>query len=266
MVRDYNGFSYRPYYGFALYDNNDKLIKEKEDVPDAWCFSSAFYYLSKSTQKIFKGVYTLKCFKYFEEESGNYCSLSKNQILKMLRYMRRVFDIQATVVEDDNQYVFTFKIKGKAIKHKFVLTFSRVFFEFPYNELARDVFKLRALGKFDGIDYSHKNFLDLFNALCGTYVSFGAGHSLYEYPATNTKNKVLKEVFSKGRSQVQEVYDSHRDTGHAMKRPGDLYRIDWDSNFEKRAAVYSENFKKIIELKKKQNEVQNIRRRARKVL
>ena len=134
-MRNYNDFSYRPDYGFELY-KDDKLLVKQQRVVGAVCFSWVFNFLDRhnSNHAIFKGIYTLKCRKNFVERSGNYCVLSKENVIKVMNVIRKNFDIQVNLKETDDNFEFMFTVVGKPIKHKFILTFSRVFFEYPYKE------------------------------------------------------------------------------------------------------------------------------------
>ena len=74
--------------------------------------------------------------------------------------MRRVFDIKIKFAETEENYIIKLEVVGKPVKHKFILTFCRVFFEFPYNEIAKDVFRIREKGTVRGINYANKSFLE----------------------------------------------------------------------------------------------------------
>ena len=262
-MRDYNGFSYRPDYGYELY-RDGRLVEREDRVRYAACFAAVFRQFYGRNDMVFEGTYKLRCRKEFVMESGNFCALTKEEILKILRYMRRVFDMKARMVETKDNYVFTFKIIGKPVKHKFVLTFSRVFYEFPYNEWARDVFRLRAKGIVDGIDYSHKSFLELYHVITASYTGgLGNGHSLFCYPTLEISNKVLNDAFEKGLSRVHDVHKESRDAYDRMHRVGTGYRTDWDNRVDTRIMRYSENFKILRKLKTNEK---GVRRRARKVV
>ena len=262
-MRDYNGFSYRPDYGYELY-RDGRLVEREDRVRYAACFAAVFRQFYGRNDMVFEGTYKLRCRKEFVRESGNFCALTKEEILKILRYMRRVFDMKARMVETKDNYVFTFRIVGKPIKHKFILTFSRVFYEFPYNELARDVFRLRAKGIVDGIDYSHKSFLELYHVITASYTGgLGNGHSLFCYPTLEISNKVLNKAFEKGVARVHYVHSESRDAYDRMDRVGTGYRTDWDKRIDARIIRYSENFQILRKLKTNEK---GVRRRARKVV
>ena len=263
-MRNYNGFSYSPDYGFELYCDGDK-IDSAEKVRAAACFSRVFHDFGGKNQTDFRGIYILRCRKNFVERSGNYCSLEMPYIVRIMRYMRNTFDMTISVKEDEENYVFNFEINGKPIKHKFILTFSRVFFEFPYNEWAKDALRLRDSGVVDGINYSNKSFLELFNLIHATYQDlWGSNHSLFYYPSIEVPSKIMREVFEKGCDRVHNVYKGTNETYDKMHRPKtDIRKLDWEGNFKSRVKYYSENFQILRQLKQDEK---GIRRRARKEL
>lgn len=261
MERDYYNFSYIADYEAKLF-LNDKLIDEHVDE-DAACFGHVFSTFGKySDNDEFLGIYTIKSRKEFEEQSGNFCALEKYQILKILRFMRKEFDIKIRFSETGDKYIFTLHIYGKPVKHKFLLTFSRVFFEFPYTELAADVMKLRARGVVDGVNYSHKNFLELYHLVCISIKEWWTVHSLFVYPEINFKTKTMHERFKAGVHCVCEVYPGDSDLCVHLKRTDKYERLDWVKGFDSRLPRYSENFRQLKKLKYEKNK-KGIRRRRR---
>ena len=263
MFLDYNGFHYRPDYGFELRRNGIIVgadARRRNDV----CFRTIFTYFNGYQNSFFEGNYTLWCRKHFAEGAGNYCSLEKSQILKLLRYMRRVFNINIKFADTNDNYMIKLGVSGKPVKHKFILTFCRVFFEFPYNELAKDVFRMREKGKIKGINYANKSFLEIYNAVCAVYQNnWGEGHALFCYPCADMSLKVMQKAFEEGKSQVQDVYKGTYENYALCTRArsyGAIYEIDWDIDFNKRVTKYSENFKRL----RKQKYEEGVRRRAGK--
>lgn len=259
-MRDYGGFGYKPNYGYKIYNNKNKLLIGKDKVGYAVCFSEVFsYFRDHMYTNSYYAEYTLRCYKQFIKDSGNYCSLNKAQIYKILRYMRTAFKMQVTLTEDDTYYIFLFKVSGRPIKHKWILTFSRVFFEFPYNEMARDVLFLREKGIVRGINYTHKGFLELFHLIHFTCKE-GSGHSLWLYPNSEVSIKHLHEVFDSTTRRVHNVFNGEWEYYAKLKHFRSYTAIDWDEDFTERAIKYSENYKILKQLR--QNE-KGIRRRKR---
>ena len=261
MLLDYRHFNYLPDYGYTLY-NGKSLIERDDFVVGAWCFARVFHILRRNNKNV-HGIYTLRCRKKFEKESGNYCSLDKTQIHKILRYMRRVFDMKINFTDTEDNYVFVMDIEGKPIKHMFILTFSRVFFEFPYNEIAKDVLRLREAGIVNNVNYPHKGFLELFHTACISHKdAYSNGHSLFDYPCDDLSIKKLKEAFNFGSNRVQDVFKGSWQLENKISHFGKSNYMDWDKGFEKRADKYSENFNRLRQIKN----AKSVRRRARKAL
>jgi hypothetical protein len=258
---NYADFSYRPDYGFKLY-RKGQLVEQRESVQHAACFARVFNWFDGNTYEDYVGIYTLRCRKEFKEQSGNYCSLERPQILKLLRYMRRVFEIPITLTEDKVNYIFNFQIEGKPIKHKFVLTFSRVFFEFPYNEMAKDVLRLQEV-KRDDVNFSKQSFLKLYHILCCSYISlWGSNHSPFLYPCKKVSAQQLRKVFQNGMPRVQDIFKGSEKLANEFSKAkliGTARNVDWDANFEKREKIYYKQFKIL-------KGVKSVRRRAAKKL
>ena len=262
-MRDYNGFSYRPDYGYEV-RRNGRLIERDDKVQYAACFAAVFRLFYDKNYLEFEGTYKLKCRKNFVKDSGNFCALTKPEIHTILRYMRKAFDMKIHFTETDENYVFVFRIVGKPIKHKFILTFSRVFFEYPYNELAREVLRLRAQGTIDGINYSHKSFLELFHLITASYTnSIGNGHSIFAMPDLYVTKARMHQVFDEGAARVNHVFPGSREAWNSVKTFNMNCRTNWEEHVEVRMKKYSDNFKILRKLK--QNE-KGIRRRARKAV
>lgn len=261
MILDYKGFSYQAIYRYKLYQNNSCIGKYEDFVCSA-CFGEVFGKLSTYTRfgnDNFTGIYTIQCKKTFKKCSGNYCALSKEQILKILRYMRRTFNISTYLQDLEDVYNIRFKVEGKTVKHKFVLTFSRVFFEFPFNECAAEVFRLRDLKTVDGIYYANKDFLELLHLIQMTYKPYNTViHSLFVYPCINVNSKILNKAFTTNKERVDQVFegDFKIKLKSPFQRDDTFYKLDWIDGINDRTSKYSDTFK-ILKHEK------DIRRRAK---
>lgn len=245
MKHNYYNFSYKILYGFELYQG-EKLIIEEDQIN--WvCFFRAFERLEK-VGETYHGIYTLYFNKEFIPESGNFCVLNKDEIFKVLRYMRKTFDIKAYFKENDKKYIIKLDITGTPVKHKFILTFSRAFYEFPYNEFAKEVFRVRNYGTVDGMTFCNKSFLEVFQLLRFIYKWYiGGGHDLFNYPSKSLPSKTLTKVFEKGEYRVQDVYKGEYKLYCMFPwvRRGDVKRRDWDKGLGKRMHLYVKYYKKL---------------------
>lgn len=245
MKHNYYNFHYKILYDFKLYQE-EKLIIEVNQI-DWVCFSRAFEKLEK-VGETYHGIYTLYFNKEFIPESGNFCVLNKDEIFKVLRYMRNTFDIKAYFGENDKKYIIKLDITGTPVKHKFILTFSRAFYEFPYNEFAKEVFRVRNYGTVDGMTFCNKSFLEVFQLLRFIYKYYiGGGHELFNYPSKSLPSKTLTEVFGRGEYRVQDVYKGEYKLYCMFPwvRRGDVKKRDWDKGLGRRMHLYVKYYKKL---------------------
>ena len=258
MPRDYTYYSYRPDYGFELY-KGDRLIDQDEQVRGAACFARVFRELERGANTIeYTGTYTLRCRKEFEKGSGNFCVVNKSEIRRILRYMRDSLDVEISMEDTPENYVFHMKVEGKPIKHKFALTFLRVFYEFPYNEFAKEALRLRDMFQ----DLKHTSFLKIYYIVVMTFRDHDhGGHSLFSNRTRNLSINRLREAYEEGKDRVQQVYTCRApvDYNRINCSWSDFHKLDWEEGIEERLTIYADNFKKL------RNE-KGIRRRVRKVV
>ena len=258
MPRDYTYYSYRPDYGFELYKGN-KLVDQDKQVRGAACFARVFRDLEADANTIeYTGTYTLRCRKEFVKGSGNFCVVNKSEILRILRYMRDSLEVEIFLEDTPENYVFHMKVEGKPIKHKFALTFLRVFYEFPYNEFAKEAFRLR-----DSIpSLKHVSFLKIYCVVVMTFQHFDhGGHSLFSNRTRDLSINRLRQAYKEGKDRVQQVYTCRADVGYNRIDCSwnKFHKLDWEEGIEDRFKIYSDNFKKL------KNE-KGIRRRVRKAV
>lgn len=259
MIRDYTYYNYQPDYGFKLF-KEDKLIDSSEQVQGAACFSRVFRNLERDSYTLeYKGIYIVKCRKKFIERSGNFCVLNKSEVFRVLRYMKDSLDIDISMEDTPDNYIFHMNIEGKPIKHKFALTFLRVFYEFPYNEFAKEVFRLRDNDLIPGL--KHMSFLKIFFIICTSFQEHDhGGHSLFSQRPRNLSINILRRAYEEGRKYVQDVYNG-KNIKYKHIRCGwkAFHCLDWEEGVQDRLNTYSDNFKLL------RNE-KGIRRRVRKAV
>ena len=258
MPRDYTYYNYRPDYGFELYQG-DKLVDQDKQVRGAACFSRVFRDLEQGANNIeYTGIYTVRCRKEFEKGSGNFCVVNKSEIRRILRYMRDSLEVEISMEDTPENYVFHMKVEGKPIKHKFALTFLRVFYEFPYNEWAKEAFRLR-----DTVpSLKHVSFLKIYYIIIMSFRDRDhGGHSLFYNRTRNLSINRLRKAYKEGKDRVQQVYTCRANVGYDQINCSwsDFHKLDLEEGIEGRFKIYSDNFKKL------RNE-KGIRRRARKVV
>lgn len=258
MPRDYTYYSYRPDYGFELY-KGDTLVDQDKQVRGAACFARVFRELERGANTTeYTGTYTVRCRKEFVKGSGNFCVVNKSEIRRILRYMRDSLEVEISMEDTPENYVFHMKVEGKPIKHKFALTFLRVFYEFPYNEWAKEAFRLR-----DTIpSLKHVSFLKIYYIVIMSFQNHDhSEHSLFSNRTRDLSIDRLRKAYKEGRDRVQQVYTCRANVGYNIINCSwnDFHKFDWEEGIEKRLKTYSDNFKKL------RNE-KGIRRRVRKAV
>lgn len=271
MIRNYNYFGYRPQYSCEIYQDN-VLVKIISYLSGSEpCFREVFRYFY-GMSGTYKGIYKLQCNKRFRSGSGNYCSLNKTHIMKIMRYMRNSLDVNIKLTDTPDKYIFDMEIIGKPIKHKWILTFCRVFYEWPYNEMAVDVFRIREAKTLGGIDITHKSFLELYNLTISAHKYYiGQDQSLFKNLGVDLSGKELNRKFNTNNSRVQLVCDfdeSNKLYDLLEKHHSGLYEnVDLDETFPQRLKLYSKNYEIIKKFKKdEQKSKKGIRRRTSKVV
>ena len=271
MIRNYSYFGFRPQYSCELYLDK-ALVKTISYLSGREpCFREVFRYLN-CTSSVHKGIYKLQCNKTFKDGSGNYCSLNKTNIMKIIRYMRSSLDVKIKLTDTPDKYIFDMEITGKPIKHKWVLTFCRVFYEWPYNEMAVDVFRIREAKTLGGVDITHKSFLELYNLTISAHKYYiGQDQSLFRNLGVDLSGKELKKKLDTNTSRVQFICEfdkSDKLYDLLEKQPSSLYEnVDLEETFPQRLKLYSKNYEIIKKFRKdEQKSKKGIRRRTSKVI
>lgn len=227
--------------------SNVKILN-KTSYSRSFCYSYIFHVLNNYRNTILDGTYHIECYKTFDESKNNYCFMSKHEILLMLAYMRRTFGIKTHLKENNDSYFITLKIVGKSIKHKYILTFSRIFYEYPYNAVAKDVFRLKQLKQEQDVYFANKDFLDIYTTCMystdrGTY----SDHSVFNgklipLPISTIKTKLntsIKHISNINNNKMVAGLDTFQ---HNL--------TDWDNDFTKRLPRYINNYKTIKDAQK----------------
>jgi hypothetical protein len=248
---NYFALSYYTIYKAKILASNDVIF----ETIDFWrkpCFRLVYEQL-KNPAFVYEGIYTIQCNK--ENSSyNNYCILSKKQIITLLKYLRINYKIKTKLKETQNSYFITFHIVGKPIKHKWILAWSRAFYEAPFNLFARDVFRLRELKSIDGIYFANQDFFKLYT-ICAYSSSIGLGRDSSLWYCTQLLMS-KQDIWAKLNANTKLVWDVI-DTPRTALTSFSAYRTNWDKLDSTRISVYCNNYKTIT------NETKNFRSRTR---
>jgi hypothetical protein len=246
MKIDFRGSNSRVHYDIKFTSPEQKHFTSGTS---RLCYGTIFNYLDGYTSsRNIEGVYTITCKKVYR--GNNFCMLTKDQIKSVLRYMRTTFQIGTRLKEDDENYYITFKINGKKVKHKFVMSFSRVFYELPYTLYASEVFRLRKAERYQDVYYKNMNFLELYQLVTHTYGNeFGYTTNklfLENYIALDVSVKTIQNYINRSNPRIQPCFENSKCSYRRKYTIKDLYNyydIDWDENMEMRFDNYNKLFK-----------------------
>ena len=220
------------------------------------CFSDVF-----SGPRHQANDYTIEIFfeKYRDNDNNN-CWLTTEQLTEYIEEVRKLIHFEYTLKKNENKYILKFKLNAPLLYHKFVLSWIRYAYEFPYNMIVEECFKLKETKGFKRI-----NFFNLFNIVgpslnyeChGTTIhAIGVLHEFKELVTYKTLIKTLKKLDARERvNNILEVVDGKvkKDVQY-IKTPRNLSIENsnyWDDNkeFKKRIKVYKNNYKILKEIK-----------------
>lgn len=248
MKIDFRGSNSRVFYNIQFTSpENKQFISGTNKL----CYATIFEYLDTYTpSKNIEGTYTISCKKVYT--GNNVCLLAKDQIKSVLRYMRTTFQIKTKLEEDKEHYHITFKISGKKVKHKFVMSFSRVFYELPYTLYASEVFRLRKAERYQDVYYKNINFLELYQLVTHAYgnvLGYETNKLFLEYyVALDVSVKTIQNYINQNNIRIQTCFSKSEfpyRSQYRIKSLNEYYDIDWDKNMEERFDHYNKLFKLI---------------------
>ena len=99
-----------------------------------------------------------------EKRQNNYCPFTIKQIRNYINLLKSVFPINFSISSEENRVIIKLKIDGLGIYHKYALTWIRYLYEFPYNFILMDSYKLKSERMF-----MFTSIANLFNIVASAY-------------------------------------------------------------------------------------------------
>lgn len=223
------------------------------------CFAKVFRELGGSQKKSIKYViriYSGLCAAK-KKSWNNACFLSRRELRNHIDQLKGIIPFKAKIISkkegDLNFFEVILEIDNiKGIYHKFILTWIRYAYEFPYNMFLMEACKLRKVKPF-----MFDSIANLFN-LVGSSVSLGGGHTIgYGGTIGFLQRKELAARIGRV-TELNNVYKHSYEGKHINTRERinnkelSWYDLDFWKNeelFQKRIPVYLEKYKKIKQKK-----------------
>ena len=112
------------------------------------CFSTIFNDAFKDQTNTYKIILYTSDFE-LKNRHNNYCPFTKQQVKNHIRQLKDLGDFTFTVDEKEDHMEVTITISKKCnLFHRYVVSWIRYLYEFPYNMLLKDAYKLKQEPRF----------------------------------------------------------------------------------------------------------------------
>ena len=245
----------------------------KKALRKSACFGTVFH--SEDNGIVQKNKYTIKLYKIGDllnkMRQNNACLTDRTGIVHHLKILQSVFKFSYHLKENKDHFVLTVTLKGDLIYHKYMLSWVRYLYEYPFNVFLADAYKLRAIPGF-----KFESIINLFNLVGATSGICQAGtgiHAIGEtswFKALMTTKEIqarLKELKG-GRTNINNIFpvlyakrnyiapnNKIKGVQTIKEEDNNIYSSEyWDSEeeFNKRLELYKINYKILTDYKKKQ--------------
>lgn len=205
-----------------------------------------------------KNTYVIEIyFNKYEDEDNNNCHLTTEQLVEFINEIKKVIYFDHSLEKHEDKYVLKFILNASKIYHKLVLTWIRYSYEFPYNMVVEECFKLK-----DVYGFKRITFFNLFNVIGPSLNYSEHGTDIHAIGRFYHFKKIMsyKDISNKikqGFRTVNELVDYV----NKPPKPFELITLPkrvkitdskyWDNEqeFKKRIKVYRRNYKILKEIK-----------------
>ena len=155
----------------TIYQASGDLVFENKNLEGEACFSYIFRNVKKNKkQHIIYSIYISTDPSYIQENrENNFCILTEEQIRFHISYLRFIssfkYRITKKFIDDYSGFRVDLDLNAIGIVHKMFLTWIRYLYEFPYNLVLYDSFKLREEKRF----IEKSNYLNIVNFVTTFY-------------------------------------------------------------------------------------------------
>lgn len=244
----------------------------QKNLSKDFCFGTIFY--SEDNGIVQKNKYTIKLYKIGDwlnkKRQNNACLTDRAGIVHHLKILKSVFKFSYHLKENKDHFVLTMTLEGDLIYHKYMLSWVRYLYEYPFNVFLADACKLKEIPGF-----KFESIINLFNLVGATsgIIQHGTGiHAIGEtgwFKALMTTKEIqarLKKLEG-GHKHINDVFPVlHANGGRGAPEDklegietleeydNNLHSSDyWESEeeFNKRLELYKKNYKILKDNKKK---------------
>lgn len=184
------------------------------------CFSPIFQ--GEGNGIIQDNSYTIKIYKLGkvlrEKKLNNACLIDKKGIIHHLRVLKSIFSFKYRLKEHKDYFLLNLKLKADLIYHKYMLTWVRYLYEYPFN-----VFLLDANRAKKEPEFKFESIINLFNIIGATTKISDHGTTIHAIGETYRVKELLtiKEI----KSRLKKLKRGHT-------RLNDIFKVIEDKAFD----------------------------------
>lgn len=186
------------------------------------CFATAFGKI-KGIKGSFSETYKILIYKASNRKvltggRSNKCFLNKQQLKNHINQLKSLMDLRIVGLSEENDHFeLTVKVTGERIYHLYFLNWARYTYEYPFNVILLDAYKLRKKLITESIS-------NLYNiaAACYNGYSYNTGHAICKggklYKIAELKKR-LETLAKNGESQVNSIIESSSNSAKVKACP-----------------------------------------------
>ena len=230
----------------TIYQASGDLVFENKDLEREACFSYIFRNVTnRIKQHVVYRIYISTDPGYIQDyKANNLCILTEEQIRFHITYLRFISSFKYKITKEfvDNYSGFRIDLDLNAIGiiHKMFLTWIRYLYEYPYNLVLYDSFKLREEKRF----IEKSNYLNIVNFV----TSFYSSDFIHQIPHYISKiPKFITRKSFKDRLMKCDYLNNILENSGIKVEQFDQYRDidDFVEDFDNRKNKYIENLNKL---------------------
>lgn len=228
----------------------DKPLKRE------YCFSTIFY----QGPDVQNNDYVIKIYKKgYIDNNDNNCLLTTEQLVIHINEIKKLYDFEHTLFEEEECYTLKLQLKAPRMYHKIILSWIRYAYEFPFNVTIYEAFKLKEVRGF-----KRMHLLNLFNIVSASTNYYKHGTDIHGIGVYKDFKKLItwkefktlidKHIKKDKRGQINSIIPVDNNLDIRFISVPKKYKITnsdyWfdETEFKNRIKVYNYNKKLLKEI------------------
>ena len=229
----------------TIYRASGDLVFENKNLEGEACFSYIFNNVKNNKkQHIIYSIYISTDPSFIQDNhENNFCILTEEQIIFHISYLRFIssfkYKITKKFIDDYSGFRIDLDLNAIGIVHKMFLTWIRYLYEYPYNLVLYDSFKLREEKRF----IEKSNYLNIVNFVTNFY----SDDWIHQIPRRrNIPEFVTRKSFKNKLMKCDFLNDILKNSGIQIEQFKKYDEIDdFIKDFDNRKNEYIETLNKL---------------------